>query len=497
MLDRIVIAGAGRTTESLLERLVYLAPVLVLDTSQAALDELSVGDSRATPPAYAHEPHPLKRRHADATSRFVLEEVREDERLSVGLVAATGSDRKNVEICRLAGELGYRPVVGIVIDPDAAHEYEAHGARTIVRAQILGKVVEHALRYDGLVIASTIGQGKGEIIEFVILPSSPAIGMRLSQLQADGWRIAAIYRAGRLVIPMGETVITVEDRLLVVGDPAILPGVAEQLRIGVPQFPLRSGPHVVAYMPRGRRPALEQEAELLLKKTRAASLVRVAPDATPARALTEVAEVSGTHKTVRPRAKAIEDVPLAGRGLKEHLMQLQALRPGVVVTDRAGRSVGQRLLGRGGVAASLCNALHAPVLFARGGPAYGRIVYALVPGIADMTLADTAIDLARLFELPLLVARVALPEYIESPDPQADQIAAEVDRRARFYALRVDHKQLSGNPVRELVRVAQPADLMLIGRRRTTRDSFTAPDLALRVASAAPCSTLVRTIEPT
>ena len=43
MLDRIVIAGAGRTMESILDRLVHLAPVLVLDTSQAALDELRIG----------------------------------------------------------------------------------------------------------------------------------------------------------------------------------------------------------------------------------------------------------------------------------------------------------------------------------------------------------------------------------------------------------------------------------------------------------------------
>src|SRR5688572_29146192 len=114
MFDKIVIAGAGKTVESLLDRLVRLAPVLVLDTAQAALDELRTDAGDTHSPAQ-HPRHAVTRRLGAATSRFVLEEAREDPRLSVALLVATSDDRRNIEICRLARELDFRPIVGIVI----------------------------------------------------------------------------------------------------------------------------------------------------------------------------------------------------------------------------------------------------------------------------------------------------------------------------------------------------------------------------------------------
>ena len=66
MLDRIVIAGAGRTMESILDRLIHLAPVLVLDTSQSALDELRIGEEGASVSPDGRPAHAFVRRLGDA-----------------------------------------------------------------------------------------------------------------------------------------------------------------------------------------------------------------------------------------------------------------------------------------------------------------------------------------------------------------------------------------------------------------------------------------------
>lgn len=493
MFDKIVIAGAGKTIESILNRLVHLAPVLVLDTAQSALDELRIagGDADAT---QAQPTHAVTRRLGDATSRFVLEEAREDPRRSVALVAATGDDRRNIEVCRLARELNFRPIVGIVIEPSTGLQYEAHGARTIIRAQILGSVVEQALRYDGLIIASSVGQGRGEIIEFVVLPSSPAIGVPLSQLSAEGWRIAAIYRGNELVIPTGETVIHVEDRLLVIGDPNILPSVAEQLRIGVPQFPLRYGNRVVAYLPLGKSPPVEQEAELLTQKTRANALLRLYPGAKPEQTVVEQSEPLDSAHSPQQHSKVFETAPLQGESAKEQFEALRRLQPGVVVTAPIRRTLFQRLVGRGALDAALCSAMRCPVLFARGAQGHARVVHALISGVAEMSFADAAIDLSRMLAVPLTIVRVVLPPFLEAPDRHLDQVATEIERRARAYGIAFESVVLEGNPVRELVRMARPDDLLVLPRKRTLRDSFTSPDIALRVAAAARCSTLVQTV---
>src|SRR3569832_1067683 len=98
MFDKIVIAGAGKTTDSLLPRLVHLAPVLVLDISQAALDELRAVTPGPDPEEQAPV-HAVTRQLGDATSRFVLEDVRDDPRLAVALLATTEDERRNIEIC--------------------------------------------------------------------------------------------------------------------------------------------------------------------------------------------------------------------------------------------------------------------------------------------------------------------------------------------------------------------------------------------------------------
>lgn len=111
-----------------------------------------------------------------------------------------------------------------------------------------------------------------------------------------------------------------------------------------------------------------------------------------------------------------------------------------------------------------------------------------------MPLADAAIDLARMLSIPLLLARVTLPGYFGAADPETPKLIARIVKRASLYGLRAETVDLEGNPVRELLRLARPADLV-IGRRRTSRDSFTSPDIALRVARVAGCSVLVRTFE--
>jgi Trk K+ transport system NAD-binding subunit len=491
MLDRIVMVGAARTTESLIARLRAMAPLLVLDSAPEALEALNVPDESADSSAGLF---PLTKQLGDGMSRFVLEEVRGDERDSVGIVAATADDRKNIEIARLARELGYQPVIGIVIDPRAADDYEAAGARPIVRATILAQVVERALRYDGIIAATTVGQGKGEIVEILVLPGSPAIGVPLADLHAESWRVAAIYRRGDLVLPTGSTTINAEDRVVIVGDPAVLPGIAEQLRIGVPMFPLPYGRRVVVYLPAGRDRAIEVEAEVLAIKTRATTLIRVHPGAAPTKTVVE--EAPGVSElSAHQRSKVFEDVALEGQSLLAHAAHLRRLRPGLLVAKSPDRSLWERLLGRGGAAAALCNSVRAPVLFPRGSPRFARVIHALIHGIADLALADAAIDLARMLSLPLALVRVALPAFFGTPDPDADRVADLIEARTRLYGLRAETVALTGNPVEELIRAAKETDLLVVGRRRSMQDSFTSPDIALRVARAAACSVLVKSVE--
>lgn len=477
MLDAIVIVGAGRTTASMLQRLVSFAPVTVIDTAQAALGALQTTDASI-------DWTRLRFHMADGTSRLVLEDLRKLG-TDVGFVAATGLDRQNLEACRLATELGFKPVVGIVIDATAAPEYEKLGVRAVVRATLLGDVVERALRYDGLGMATSIGQGRREIVEFVVLPGSPAVGASLIELHADRWRIAAIYRNNLLVIPTGGTRIEAEDRILLVGEADLIAVVAEQLRVGQPMFPLSFGKNVVAYMPSGFDGPLDAHARTISLATRAEALVRTWPQAQAATA------TIGDGRTKQQR-----DVPLPGAIQAEHVRLLKQTMPGVVMTRMPPRTLWQSILGVGGPANDLCNSTDVPVMFVKGPGPFARVVHPVLDDAVDERTALVATDLARMLAVPITLIRVRLPDYFGGSAADADRLIASLERRLKLYGVPFETLTLTGNPVRQIAGATKPTDLIVVARGRSKRDGFSSPDVALRIARKASATVLVRTLVP-
>lgn len=492
-MDRIILVGAGRTSGFLVGRLTQIAPTTVLDISASGLESIAVA-----PPAPAAGtplpglPYAVETRLGDGTSRLVLEDLRGDPNDKVACVVATGSDRVNLEVCRLAAGLGFKPIIAIANDPETAAQCEDLGARGVCKPQLIAQVVEQTMQSGGVSMATTVGFGRGEILEFRVLPSSPAIGVALSALRPDGWRVAAVYRGPELVLPTGKTALQAEDRVLIIGDPAIIRHVAESLRVGLPTFPLLHGPNVVVFLPAGRDEKVENEAEVLTAKTRASALVRMFPEATPARK--QIDNEAKQRASTDDASKASRDAPLVGATLPEQVASLQAKQAGVVVTRAAPRRFVDVLLGRGGRDAVLCNQLGVPVLFPRGAGHYERVVYGIAEGTGDRSSADVALDLARMFQVPFCMMRVQLPKYLGFGEPATDALIEATEHRATLHGMSAEVQKLEGNPLAEWLRATRPTDLFVLSRIAGQRDSFTSPDLALRLARSAPCSVLVCTL---
>jgi hypothetical protein len=237
-------------------------------------------------------------------------------------------------------------------------------------------------------------------------------------------------------------------------------------------FPLSHGPNVVAYMPGGRASDVETEAEALVRRTRAVSLVRVYPHASG----------GGT------------DVPIEGEDLVGHLDTLRAREPGVVVARPGPRRPLDVVLGRGGTEAVLCNAFAAPVLFVRGSAYHERILLCVTDRAIDLGVAEVALDVARLLGVPLVVLRVKLPSFLQAVEPATEAFVEDVAGRARAQGVASEVRVLEGNPIAEWVRASTPRDLSVVARRRTRRDSFSSPDLGLRVARRSSGAVLVVTL---
>ncbi len=100
------------------------------------------------------------------------------------------------------------------------------------------------------------------------MPNSSVIGKPLSVLSPNRWLVAAVYRENTLVVPHGETRFERGDRILLVGDPSILPSIARFLSTGHSEFPLSygSGIGVVAS---NATSTVASEVDFLLNSTQA------------------------------------------------------------------------------------------------------------------------------------------------------------------------------------------------------------------------------------
>ncbi len=90
-----------------------------------------------------------------------------------------------------------------------------------------------------------IGLGKGELMEVEIKAKSHLVGRKFKYLRPTRWHISALYRDEKLILPDGNSSLRIGDRVILVGDPAVLSNVTTILLKGLPQFPLQYGPDIV------------------------------------------------------------------------------------------------------------------------------------------------------------------------------------------------------------------------------------------------------------
>ena len=98
------------------------------------------------------------------------------------------------------------------------------------------------------VTAQTIGLNEGEIME-VIVPFASAFAFRhISSIPQIKWKIAAIYRDNKLLLPTNATMIRPRDRLLLVGKPQVLMNVYKRIRSKSGIFPEPFGKNFYLYL---------------------------------------------------------------------------------------------------------------------------------------------------------------------------------------------------------------------------------------------------------
>jgi hypothetical protein len=467
MKPLLLVAGAGSTGRLLIQRLMPRWRTVVIDSDAKALERLG-------------EAHPdLTLVCGDATSSLVLRQAGLEQ--AYALLAVTGCDDVNLEVCRLASQLfGIKTRLAIVHQPSRTEEFEQEGVGALSRAHAMALAVESRL-VSGKRTASDVGIGRGEIYDVTVLATSPAVGRSLSSLRPVSWLVAAIYRKEQLVVPHGKTLIEQGDRVLLVGDPAILPSIADYMHSGTSRFPLQFGSRVVFLQPGPGDPGSAwAECLYLLEQGGALGLrVLLAPEA-----------------DWRPNLSGLEDagaVTLEGdweANLTEILDQqdsgvLVMAPPVVSWKDQVGFG-NRRFL-------QFLDRTREPVLIARGSFPYSHILLGVSDAGPSQRAAELALDLSRSLGARLK-AVVSVPPAIvagEEGNRRLREALSMIASMGPIYGLAVETAELTGNPVHSLLEESLQHNLLVLSHRVRQRFSFTQPDVSRHLLLRSPVSVMV------
>lgn len=98
------------------------------------------------------------------------------------------------------------------------------------------------------VIAQNIGKGEGEIMEVLVPFGSSFVYRHIGVIEQKSWRIVAIYRNQKLVMPSRRRMIQPNDLLILIGEPSVLKSVYRAIKRELGQFPEPFGSNIYLHI---------------------------------------------------------------------------------------------------------------------------------------------------------------------------------------------------------------------------------------------------------
>ena len=183
-----------------------------------------------------------------ATSADVLRQARVTE--ADLLVACTGLDEVNLVACAIANRLGLTRTICFVskddfLRPDgsASSMREHFGIERVVWPEAqLADDIERIIAAPGAIDAEVFAGGRVRLLEYRLRAGSPLTAGPIKSLRIPhGALVVAVSRRGTIEIPHGETRLSIDDKIIVMGTPEALREMEIQIQ---PQAPGTSRPLV-------------------------------------------------------------------------------------------------------------------------------------------------------------------------------------------------------------------------------------------------------------
>ncbi len=468
---KILICGAGRISDELLKRFSENWDTTLLDKREEKLGPFS-----------KRFPSLNRIVAGDASSPVVLEEAGLEQQDYV--LALTPDDRVNLAIVKFAREKEVKNVLALVHDPDVLPQFQDLEAWTVLLTAVAARKIYQYLK-DPRVNVIDLGQGEGELLELAIDETGLTSSRALLQAGNPDWRLVGLLRENRLIFPDDATTFETGDRLLILGRSDLFKTFCSMVECDQPHFPLTYGQNLVIGLPAADAADmadLVREAFYLAQNTKIKKIKVLCRK-----------EACGLRDQLDQWAESLDIQVLESEENFERMLA-DLKDAGTVVIPALEPSLLKSLTKP--VTIDLAHSLACPLLVSKATKAYENI---LVPfngtQAAERALA-VAVDLAQQFEARLAVVIVEEPQYLHGQDADATPWPERMLRRVRdlahIHKIKIDEHLRQGNPVREILAIADRFNLIVIGSENREKELF-APNVGDVLVRKAPCSVLIVT----
>lgn len=429
----------------------------------------------------------------DATSRLVLEKADIDE--SEVVLITTTTEKINLEVARVIHDhFEPRRVISVAITDKGTQELVSLGVEVMniftASANDIRNLIEHQAK-----TAHGIGIGRNEILEVEVHPNSRLRNRPLGYIAPIRWSIGIIYRDGNIIVPRPETVLKEKDKVVILGDPAVLKTVAEMLGSEFEKFPLEFGTSLAIYISGDEKHDLFEEAAYI-------------------RSVFQLDKVHFVYSSKAEKLIKQHDEIVGKYGFEETGRTVSSLPPPEAIKSLAftGARIGIIIVSRDSLLAprfpfyttarklsvsSLVGAARCPVILAQGTHPYSKL---LVPALIEFDfrqLVDKSIEISHTITTDVSVFMTKPSEYIATEDEsnKFEEAKKIISNMGLLHKKKIDLQLLTGNPVHEICRTLRDYNLLVLDANSWTGKGFfrslLSPDVGWHILKRSRISTLV------
>lgn len=164
---------------------------------------------------YLAEKHNISVLNGDASKEYILEDA--DVFNYDVLIALTNSDADNFVTCQIAKKkFNVKKAVCTVTNPINVEIFEKLGINTVISSTYsVAKLLEQATTLENLVNTLSSEDNAFSMSEIIINDDARCLGKRLYEIKLPSQaRIACVIHKEKMVIPTGQTMINIGDRVL-------------------------------------------------------------------------------------------------------------------------------------------------------------------------------------------------------------------------------------------------------------------------------------------